>query len=287
MRPFSYQAPTSVKQAVALLATEGQRARPLAGGTDLLVQLRHRRTELDVLIDLKRIPELTRISYHPESGLDIGAAVPCARLCEHPEVQSLYPGLIDAASIIGGPAIRERATLGGNLCNASPAADLAPASLALEAEIVLRGPDGERRAPAKVSPPPATKPRRFFASKVQPLPKATTNIATARGAAVPVAIVRGGYSVTVFDIESAAMEALEKESGLHPRAPEELSKVDAIGREKLTEARVAERARQEDAPECPECGKPMHKRRARTGRNAGNEFWGCTGYPDCRGVRQV
>lgn len=58
-------------------------------------------------------------------------------------------------------------------------------------------------------------------------------------------------------------------------------------REKLTEARVANRAKQEDAPACPDCGKPMHKRRAKTGKNAGQEFWGCTGYPDCRGIRNM
>jgi CO/xanthine dehydrogenase FAD-binding subunit len=147
MRPFSYQAPTSIDQAVALLATEGQRARPLAGGTDLLVQLRHRQTELDVMIDLKRIPELTRISYHPESGLVVGAAVPCARLCEHAEVQDLYSGLIDAASIIGGPAIRERATLGGNLCNAAPSGDAIPALIVLGAACTVAGPKGARTVP--------------------------------------------------------------------------------------------------------------------------------------------
>lgn len=149
MRPFAYQAPTSIGQAVALLATPGHRARPLAGGTDLLAQLRHRLTELDAVVDLKRIPELTRISFHLDTGLVIGAAVSCARLCERPDVQRQYPCLIDAASIIGGPAIRERATLGGNLCNAAPSGDTIPAMIVLGATCSIASPRGTRTVPVE------------------------------------------------------------------------------------------------------------------------------------------
>jgi CO/xanthine dehydrogenase FAD-binding subunit len=149
MRPFTYQAPTSIDQAVALLAPTGQRARPLAGGTDLLVQLRHGLTELDTVVDLKRIPELTRISFYLDTGLVIGAAVSCSQLCEHPDIQKLYPGLIDAASIIGGPAIRERATLGGNLCNAAPSGDTIPAMIVLGATCTTASPRGTRTVPVQ------------------------------------------------------------------------------------------------------------------------------------------
>ena len=82
MKPFAYQAPTSVNEAVALLAEKGERARPLAGGTDLLVQLRLNLFELDLVVDLKRIPELNSFSFDPATGLTIGAAVCCARLCD-------------------------------------------------------------------------------------------------------------------------------------------------------------------------------------------------------------
>jgi carbon-monoxide dehydrogenase medium subunit len=119
----------------------------LAGGTDLLVQLRHGLTQLDMVVDVKRIPELTQISYHPESGLEIGAAVSCARLCEHPDVPQMYPALIDVASIIGGPAIRERATLGGNLCNAAPSGDTIPAMIVLGAICTVAGLRGTRTVP--------------------------------------------------------------------------------------------------------------------------------------------
>jgi CO/xanthine dehydrogenase FAD-binding subunit len=144
MRPFEYQAPTSVSEAVALLTARGERARPLAGGTDLLVQLRRSLLQLDLLVDVKRIPEMNRITFDATTGLVVGAAVPCATLCDDPDVQEAYPGLIDAAAIIGGPAIRERATLGGNLCNAAPSGDTIPAMIVLGAACTITGPHGTR-----------------------------------------------------------------------------------------------------------------------------------------------
>jgi CO/xanthine dehydrogenase FAD-binding subunit len=149
MRPFAYQAPKSIAEAVTLLAGQGKKARPLAGGTDLLVQWRHGQLDLDLVVDVKHIPELTHISFDPERGLTVGAAVSCARLCEHPDVQASYPGLIDAASIIGGPAIRERATLGGNLCNAAPSGDTIPAMIVLGATCTIAGPRGTRTVPVE------------------------------------------------------------------------------------------------------------------------------------------
>lgn len=147
MKPFAYAAPTSVEEAVTLLAGKGERARPLAGGTDLLVQLRRRRHDLDLLVDIKRIPELVRIDVDPVAGLTIGAAVSCAELGEHPEVRALYPGLIDATSIIGGVAVRGRATLGGNLCNAAPSGDGISAMIMLDGEAIVAGPAGRRTIP--------------------------------------------------------------------------------------------------------------------------------------------
>ena len=149
MRPFAYQAPTSVQQAVALLGQKETRARPLAGGSDLLVQLRHGTIDVDIVVDVKHIPELTHISFDPAEGLTVGAAVPCARLCEQRDVRALYPALVDAASIIGGPAIRERATLGGNLCNAAPSGDGIPAMIVLGARCTVAGPGGTRSIPVE------------------------------------------------------------------------------------------------------------------------------------------
>jgi len=144
MRPFEYQAPASVSEAVALLADRREQARPLAGGTDLLVQLRRNLLQLDLLVDVKRIPEMNRVSFDATEGLTVGAAVSCASLCEYLDVSEAYPGLIDAASIIGGPAIRERATLGGNLCNAAPSGYTIPAMIVLGATCIIAGPHGTR-----------------------------------------------------------------------------------------------------------------------------------------------
>ena len=149
MKPFTYQAPTSLDKAVALLVSQGDHARPLAGGTDLLVQMRHGLLAPNVVVDLKQIPELNALSFDARTGLTVGAAVSCARLCEQTVVRQHYPGLADAASIIGGPAIRERATLGGNLCNAAPSGDTIPAMMVLGATCTIAGPDGARSVPVE------------------------------------------------------------------------------------------------------------------------------------------
>ncbi|MGC9393568.1 MAG: FAD binding domain-containing protein [Anaerolineae bacterium] len=147
MQPFAYQTPTSVGEAVALLADPARQARPFAGGTDLLVQMRRGLFAPEMLVDVKRIPELTRIVFDPVEGLTIGAAVPCAWLCDHPAVRQHYPGLVDAASIIGGAAIQRRATLGGNLCNAAPSGDSIPVMIVLKATAHVAGPQGTRNVP--------------------------------------------------------------------------------------------------------------------------------------------
>src|SRR5712671_3631232 len=102
MKAFDYSAPSTVAEAVALLAARGDRARALAGGTDVIVQVREGRRDLDLLIDVKHIPELNELAHDPQRGLRLGAAVPCYRLCEHPGLASVYPGLIEAAGLIGG-----------------------------------------------------------------------------------------------------------------------------------------------------------------------------------------
>ena len=123
MKSFVYEAPTTLSDAVTMLNTQNGRARLLAGGTDLLVQMRANLYDVDAVIDIKKIPELNQISYDAKNGLVIGAAVSCAAIYEHADVIAIYPGLIDAVSIIGGIAIQGRATLGGNICNASPSGD--------------------------------------------------------------------------------------------------------------------------------------------------------------------
>ena len=144
MKWIDYEAPTSVREAVDLLNEAGDRARPLAGGTDLLVQLRGRAYDLDLVVDSKNIPELNELTYDPDNGLTIGAAVPCYRIYGNSSVSTVYPGIVDAANIIGGTQIQGRASLGGNLCNAAPSADSVPAMIAYSGVARIAGPNGNR-----------------------------------------------------------------------------------------------------------------------------------------------
>jgi CO/xanthine dehydrogenase FAD-binding subunit len=149
VKPFAYECPTSLVEALELLAKSRGCARLMAGGTDLLVKLRLGAIETDRIIDVKRIRDTTGIAFDSRHGLTIGAAVSCAELCEHREVIRRYPALVDAASLIGGTAIQARASLGGNLCNAAPSADGAPALIVLGARCLIAGPRGRRWLPVE------------------------------------------------------------------------------------------------------------------------------------------
>jgi carbon-monoxide dehydrogenase medium subunit len=149
LKAFDYAAPRTLAEAAALLAAKGERARILAGGTDLIVQVREGRRDLDLLVDVKNIPEANELTYDPVQGLRLGAAVPCYRIYEHPEIARVYPGLIDAVSLVGGVQIQSRASVGGNLCNASPAADTIPSLIAYEGVCLIAGPEGQREVPVE------------------------------------------------------------------------------------------------------------------------------------------
>jgi CO/xanthine dehydrogenase FAD-binding subunit len=140
---FDYAAPASVAEAVGLLTAHAN-ARLLAGGTDLLVQLRAGRKETDLVVDAKRIPELNAIHYDPARGLTLGSAVPCYRIYRDKDVARAYPSLVEVASLIGGTQIQGRASIGGNLCNAAPSADSVPLLIALGATCRVAGPRGSR-----------------------------------------------------------------------------------------------------------------------------------------------
>jgi carbon-monoxide dehydrogenase medium subunit len=143
-----YEAPNTIDQAVALLAREPGEARVLAGGTDLLVQLRTDLIEPVLLVDIKGIPELTEIKEEG-GGFRVGAAVSGAELKEHPKLKSMWPGVVEAANLIGSTQIQGRATMGGNLCNGSPAADSVPALIAVGAKASIVGPKGRRDLPVE------------------------------------------------------------------------------------------------------------------------------------------
>lgn len=144
MPSIEYMAPTSPEEAAALLAAAD--ARPLSGGTDLLVQMRSGRA-VSRLVDIKRIPGA--IGIRREGGaFVIGAATPCAAMGEDAALVAAWPGVVEGANLIGSTQIQGRATIAGNLCNASPAADSVPALIAADAVCIVVGPGGRREVAA-------------------------------------------------------------------------------------------------------------------------------------------
>jgi carbon-monoxide dehydrogenase medium subunit len=214
VKEIDYAAPSTVAEATTLFAQKGERARALAGGTDIIVQVRENRRDLDLLIDLKNIPEVNELSFDPAKGLRLGAAVPCYRVYEDAKIAKAYPALNDAASLIGGIQIQSRASVGGNLCNASPAADTIPALIAHEAVAVIAGSKGTRELPVEqfcTGPGRnALQPGEFLVRLVLPSPKARSGSAYLRFIPrneMDIAVVGVGVALTFDDAKSRCMSA--------------------------------------------------------------------------------
>jgi CO/xanthine dehydrogenase FAD-binding subunit len=141
---FDYIKAESPQEVFQLLAEKGPDIKLLLGGTDLFIQMRDRGEGPGTLLDLKGLPGLREISFEKKKGLVVGAAVAFNQLSSHPDVLKYYPVLCQAADTVGNYQLRNRATLGGNICNASPSADLAPAALVYEGQVCLESPRGER-----------------------------------------------------------------------------------------------------------------------------------------------
>jgi CO/xanthine dehydrogenase FAD-binding subunit len=200
-----YEAPETVEAAVGLLAGATGEARVLAGGTDLLVQLRTDMIAPALVVDIKKIAETRRITEEA-GGFRVGAAVSGAELKEHPRLKTVWPGVIEAANLIGSTQIQGRATLGGNLCNGSPAADSVPALIAAGAIATVIGPAGRREikvedvvvAPRKLSLTKGEVVVSFF------LPPRPAHAADAYLRFIPrtemdIAVVGAGVSLTLDD----------------------------------------------------------------------------------------
>ena len=144
MQAFEYLRPETVEAAVAAMV-DGE-ARALAGGTDLVPQMREGRRRASRIVDLKHIGELTAIAVRPDGGVTIGAAATATTVSRHPTIASAYPAVASSARLIGGVQVQNRASLGGNICNAAPSADAVPALLAHDARALIAGPGGRREA---------------------------------------------------------------------------------------------------------------------------------------------
>ena len=138
-----YEAPKTIKEAAGLLAKSKGSAFVLAGGSDLLVRLKGGMIEPELVVDIKRIPSMQTVTK-TAAGFRIGAAVPCAALGENAALKKAWPGVVEAANLIGSDQVQSRCTIVGNLCNASPAADSVPAMVAAGAKAAIVGPKGRR-----------------------------------------------------------------------------------------------------------------------------------------------
>jgi CO/xanthine dehydrogenase FAD-binding subunit len=145
LKAFDFSAPTSMAEAIALLASGG---RPLAGGTDLIVQMREGRRAVGHVVDVKRIPDLIAVTETPDGGVGIGAALSVTRMAAHPAL-ARYPAIVESGRMIGSYQIQNRASIGGNVCNAAPSADAIPALVCLGARAVIAGPSGRREEPVE------------------------------------------------------------------------------------------------------------------------------------------
>jgi CO/xanthine dehydrogenase FAD-binding subunit len=198
-----YEAPDTIKAAVGLLSKSGGKARVLAGGTDLMVQMRSGRIEPEVIIDIKNIPGMREIVAE-KGGYRIGAAVTGAELGEHAKVSKMWPGVVEATQLIGSTQIQGRATMVGNLCNASPAADSVPAMIAAGAIARIHGPKSTRDVPVEdiaVAPGKTSLKKGEFVSSVF-LPKAAPRTGSAYLRFIPrtemdIAVVGAGVCLTL------------------------------------------------------------------------------------------
>lgn len=209
---MQYEAPTTVDQAVTLLKNSANTSRVLAGGTDLLVQLRSGMIEPELIVDIKKIAEVR--SIRKEDGkFRVGAAVTSAELGEHANLKATWPGVVEAAELIGSTQIQGRASLGGNLCNASPAADAVPALVAAGTICMIAGPNGRRELPVEgiCTGPGQTSlaPGEFVVSFLFPIPKPRSGDAYLRfipRTEMDIAVVGVGIHITL-DAENVCSDA--------------------------------------------------------------------------------
>ena len=200
---LDYTAPSTVEEAIRILAAAPGTAKVLSGGTDLLVQLRSGRTKPDLIVDIKNIPGMSGIRER-DGAFVIGAATPGAVIGECEALKQAWPGVVEAANLIGSTQVQGRASLAGNLCNASPAADSVPALIAARATCVVAGANGRREVPVESIPtgPGRTslKPDEFIVEFH--LPKRPARAADAYLRFIPrtemdIAVVGAGVSVTL------------------------------------------------------------------------------------------
>jgi carbon-monoxide dehydrogenase medium subunit len=226
MREFAVAQPEDLAEAIALLAREPA-ARLLAGGTDLIIGLRDGSLQAPVVIDVKRIRELDASIVDAGGGLVIGARTAMTEIAADPRIRGAYTALAEGAAVVGSVQIRNRATLAGNVCNASPAADTTPALLVFGAMVVVRGPAGERTLPIDevfVRSGVTTNHRDEIATRIElpPMPGriGSTHVRRTR---------RRGHDLASVTIAVAVLESGETRLAYGSVGPRPLLRVDSTG----------------------------------------------------------
>ncbi|MEM7128754.1 MAG: xanthine dehydrogenase family protein subunit M [Chloroflexota bacterium] len=249
MEAFNFVSVNSIDEAVLALQKADGMGRILAGGTDLLVALRENRLSTNTVVDIKKVPETTEMTYSPESGLTLGAAVPCHRMYDDPTINGAYPGLMDSAHLIGGVQIQGRASLGGNLCNASPAADGIPALIAHYAICHVVGPNGRREIPVEdfcLSPGRnALESGEFLINMTMPAPKAGFGAAYLRFIPrneMDIAVVGVGASVQLDESRTTIESARISLAAVAPKPLLVQEAGDALVGQKVSDESIAKAA---------------------------------------------
>jgi aerobic carbon-monoxide dehydrogenase medium subunit len=261
MADIRYVAPGTLEEAISAYAAAGSAARILAGGTDLLVQMRSGLVRPGLIVDIKKIAEMTAIEGTADGGFRIGAAVSGAELTEHPRFGKNWPGVLEAVNLIGSKQVQGRASTGGNLCNGSPAGDSVPAMIAAGAVVTVQGPGGRRQM--KVEEVPAgpgrinLKPGEILVSFT--LPPRPPGSADAYLRMIPrtemdIAVVGLGVSLTLKDGVCTAARV-----GLGAVAPTPLL-VEGAGRA-LVGSRLDDKALEAAAESCRAACKPIDDKR--------------------------
>ncbi|MDA1096562.1 MAG: xanthine dehydrogenase family protein subunit M [Chloroflexi bacterium] len=206
MRDFEYVAPTSIDEAIKAFAGADGQARALVGGTDLIDQIRVGRRTPQLVIDMKRIPELNILEYNPSDGLRIGTAVSCTRVYTNRDVLANYPGVASSAGLVGSVQIQNRASIGGNIGNGAPSGDTIPTLISLDATVTIVGPRGRREEPLEhifASPGRLTlQPDEFLLEVHVPPPVARSSTHYLRfipRAEMDIAVVGVGVALTLGD----------------------------------------------------------------------------------------
>src|ERR1700753_2987474 len=261
MTEIRYLAPQSLDEAIGAFAAAGSAGRILAGGTDLLVQMRAGVVRPGLIVDIKKIAEMTAIEETADGGFKIGAAASGMALPQHPRFRKVWPGVLEAVNLIGSKQVQGRASPGGNLCNGSPAGDSVPAMVAAGAVVTVQGPNGRREMPVEQVPagPGRTnlKPGEILVSFALPPRPSGSSDAYLRmipRTEMDIAVVGLGVSLTLKDGVCTAARV-----GLGAVAPTALL-VDAAGKA-LTGSRLDDAALEKAAEACRAACRPIDDKR--------------------------